>query len=561
MPEIVLINTQKPQETKTVSLEPEKGLNQECLLGRDERCAVVLNDSMISRIHGKIFVRNGNYYYNDLGSRNGSKINNEVVKLNQDYVLKPSDTLALGYHLLWIQSIGGVEAEPTAASALTPQDYMPVALIEPESINRWSQGELDVRCVHIIDETQDVKTFRFVADTPVLFTYQPGQFATLNLEINGKQIKRSYSISSTPSRPHTLEITVKRVPAPADEPDAPPGLVSNWLHDNIRVGSQIKMSSPMGKFTCFTNPSPKVLFISAGSGITPMMSMSRWICDTASEVDIIFVHSARSPRDIIYRQELEWMAARYSNFKLAITITRPEAGHSWVGYQGRLNELMLQSIAPDFVQRNVYVCGPNVFMEATKSLLEQMNFPMENYYEESFGGAKKKKKKATAEKAVKNDPTAIHIPKKPTIEDLVTQVTHTSSNGTTPPPTSIVSPPPEPPQSASNVGTFAPPPPPASAPAPSFAPPAQPASPASSSPAIVLAKSGQEISCDGEETILEVAQAEDIDLPYGCGMGVCGQCKLRKLEGEVTYDEEPDCEDGYILTCIAKPVNRVVIEV
>ncbi|HAX90272.1 MAG TPA: flavodoxin, partial [Cyanobacteria bacterium UBA11370] len=78
-------------------------------------------------------------------------------------------------------------------------------------------------CVGIIDETHDVKTFRFAADPPVLFTYQPGQFVILNLDINGKPVKRSYSLSSTPSRPHTLDITVKRTSSPSDTPDAPPG--------------------------------------------------------------------------------------------------------------------------------------------------------------------------------------------------------------------------------------------------------------------------------------------------------------------------------------------------
>ena len=72
------------------------------------------------------------------------------------------------------------------------------------------------------------------------------------------------SISSTPSRPHSIEITVKRVPAPRDEPSAPPGLVSNWLHDNLKVGSQIEVNAPVGKFTNFANPSPKLFLISAG---------------------------------------------------------------------------------------------------------------------------------------------------------------------------------------------------------------------------------------------------------------------------------------------------------
>ena len=387
MLEIVLINTQKPQETKTVSLTPEKRLNQESLLGRDERCAIVLNDSMTSRIHGKIFFRDDSYYYNDLGSRNGSRLNNQLLEPNQDYQLKSSDTLALGYHLIWLKSIDGVEAAAISNRSLTPKEFMPLATIAPESIHRWSQGEINAVCVQVIEETHDVRTFSFVADPPVLFTYQPGQFVTLELEIDGQQVKSSYFISSTPSRPHILEITVKRVSVSTDEPDTIPKY-NNWLHENMRVGGQVKMSEPTGKFTCFANPSPKVMFISAGSGISPIMSMSRWLCDTVSDVDIIFFHSARSPRDIIFRPELELMAARYSKFRLAITITRPEVGQSWVGYTGRMNELMLMAIAPDFAQRKVYVCGSNVFREATKNLLQSMSFPWENYYEASFANEK-----------------------------------------------------------------------------------------------------------------------------------------------------------------------------
>ena len=101
MPEIIIIDTRKPQETKSLVLNPEEQLNQECLLGRDERCSIVLDDTLASRTHGKIALRNGSYYYSDLGSRNGSKINNEDTKLNKEYPLKPSDTIALGNHLLW----------------------------------------------------------------------------------------------------------------------------------------------------------------------------------------------------------------------------------------------------------------------------------------------------------------------------------------------------------------------------------------------------------------------------------------------------------------------------
>ena len=540
MPEIIIIDTRKPQETKTVQLNPENQLNQECLVGRDERCCIVLNDTLASRTHGKIAFRNGNYYYSDLGSRNGTKINNEDAQLNQEYLLKPSDTIALGNHLLWIKAIAGEEAE--VSPSLTPEQYTPLAALDTDSLETWTQGKKLLKCVQIINETVDVKTFTFASEPPVKFDYQPGQFATLNLDIDGKSVKRSYSISSTPSRPHTLEITVKRVPAPRDEPSAPPGLVSNWLHDNLKVGSQIEMNAPMGKFTNFANPSAKLFLISAGSGITPMMSMSRWICDTVSNVDIVFLHSARSPEDIIFRQELEMMSSRYPNFKLAITVTRPVPGQPWYGYTGRINETILPAIASDYKDRTVYVCGPNPFMEATKELLQKINFPMENYYEESFGGAKKKKKPAatipTANQTSIFPPQAVQSP-----TSIPTRVPTATS---APPATNI---PAIPHTSIVNGST----------PAPASATVSAP-KPPSSSPVVVLSKSGQEIACDGEECILEVAEEKGADLPFGCRMGTCGACKVKKLEGEVIYDDDVDCEDGYILTCLARPVGRVAIE-
>ncbi len=140
----------------------------------------------------------------------------------------------------------------------------------------------------------------------------------------------------------------------------------------------------MGKFPDFINLSQKLLLISAGIGIAPMMSSARWLCDTVSNVDIIFVHSARSPKDIIFLKELELMAQRYPNFKLAITVTRPETGISWYGYTGRLNRAILSATAPDYQERNVYVCGSDSFRKTMKSLMHDLSLPMENYYEETL---------------------------------------------------------------------------------------------------------------------------------------------------------------------------------
>jgi glycine betaine catabolism B len=558
MPEIIIIDTRNPQETQTIQLNPEDQLNQECLIGRDPRCCIVLKDNLASRTHGKIAFRNGSHFYSDLGSRNGSKINNIDAQINQEYLLKPSDTIALGNHLLWVKAIAGEETTTVAPQFLTPEQYMPLARLDTATLETWTQGTKQVKCVQIINETVDVKTFAFVGEPPVKFNYQPGQFITLNLNINGQSVKRPYSISSTPSRPHTIEITVKRVSAPGDEPSDPPGLVSNWLHDNLKVGSQIEVNAPLGKFTNFANPAPKLLLISAGSGITPMMSMSRWICDTVSQVDLVFVHSARSPEDIIFRQELEMMSSRYPNFKLAITVTRATAGQPWYGYTGRINETILKAIACDYKERTVYVCGPNPFMAATKELLQKINFPLENYYEESFGGAKQSKP---------DTPTA------PPANQISNQVSDHTSIFRIPAPASVSAPTPNPapvvpivepvlsvPSTAVpstlivNGGTV-------NTSTSIFATP-NPAAPTpnSATPVIVLSKSGQEVSCDGEQCILDEAEAEGASLPFGCRRGICGACKVKKIAGEVIYEDDVVCEDGFIYTCIARPVGRVVLE-
>lgn len=455
----------------------------------------------------------------------------QIRALKQKYRIAPKE----GKHIL---------AALVGNLSVSPRQYMPLAELDPKSIARWTEGDLSVRCVQVIDETKDVKTFRFAAQPPVLFTYQPGQFITLDLQIDGQQVMRSYSISSTPSRPHTLEITVKRIAE---------GLVSNWLHDNIQTGSEIKLSGPMGNFTCFANPAQKLLLISAGSGITPMMSMSRWICDTASNVDVFFIYSDRTPSDIIFREELELMVARYPNFKLAITITQLEAGEVWPGYRGRLNEFMVTSVAPDFRERTVYVCGPDNFMQAVKTMLEKLKFPMQNYYQESFGSSNKGKKLSESTTDAPNVATASLA------EETSTKVETKRSSDF---------------KLGSSLGKSQPDS--ASKPITNENDAALTSSVASSkkhSPTptpsqatVAFAKSGKEIVSDGEESILELAEQEGISLSSGCRMGACGACKQKLISGEVNYAKEPDAlqksdrSEEFVLTCIAHPIAKVVID-
>ncbi|MBD2092996.1 FHA domain-containing protein [Microcoleus sp. FACHB-1515] len=498
------------QQFQTHQLEATQPDRLEWMIGRNPSCDVVLANLEVSRIHGQIVYRDEAYYFTDVGSTSGSVLNGEIIAPNETRPLQAGDLLQIGETFLHVEEVTPPAVFEAAIAPVPPSD------------RNWMSGELVCRCLRIIDETPDVKTFCFIAEPPVLFDFQPGQFINLEVEINGKPAIRPYSISSSPTRPYHLAITVKRVPA-ADA-SLPPGLVSNWLHEHLNVGDRVRLlDRPMGNFTCLPNLPPKLLLISAGSGITPMMSMSRWVQDTLSNCDIVFLHSARTPNDIVFRTELETMATQMPNFHLAVTLTRPAVNLPWMGLTGRISQAMLNWVVPDLLDRAVFVCGPNEFMQSIKSTLQAMDFPMRNYQEESFGG-----KKATPR------------PTTPTIAKPPLPATNGNGNG----------------KVHAEALPFI---------EPQVLPPRQ-SKAAPASPAVSFTRSSQEVSADGTSSILELAEQSGVSIRSGCRVGACGACKVRSHEGQVRYDSLPtalsatDQQAGYVLACVAYPVDRVVVE-
>ncbi|MEK6422595.1 MAG: hybrid-cluster NAD(P)-dependent oxidoreductase [Burkholderia gladioli] len=238
-----------------------------------------------------------------------------------------------------------------------------------------SDVEETLVCCHVRQETHDVRSFFFRSPSGRTFAFEPGQFVTLELDIDGETINRCYTISSSPARPHTLSITVKRVPG---------GKVSNWLHDNLQAGAQVRVLGPAGEFTCARHPARKFLFLSAGSGITPLMSMSRAHYDLAEDRDIVFVHSARTPDDIIFPREIDMIASSQNNFRTAFICERVGSRTNWPGVTGYLSLPLLKLIAPDFMEREIFTCGPAPYMKAVRDLLDEAGFDRKQYHEESF---------------------------------------------------------------------------------------------------------------------------------------------------------------------------------
>lgn len=238
----------------------------------------------------------------------------------------------------------------------------------------WKDSEL-LECAMVIPESEGCATFAFRAPSGAWFDYQPGQFLTLELPVPGGPLARTYTISSSPSRPLSISVTVK---AQADSHG------TRWMLDHLKPGMRIKAHGPTGAFSFHRHPAPKYLFISAGSGITPMMSMTTWAWDSGEMPDITFVHAARRPTEIIFRQRLEGFAARVPGLQLRFTVEEVEPFTVWPGFKGRLNQIMLGLMAPDYLEREVFCCGPAPFMQGVRETLQSLGYDMARYHEESF---------------------------------------------------------------------------------------------------------------------------------------------------------------------------------
>ncbi|MGR3197323.1 MAG: 2Fe-2S iron-sulfur cluster-binding protein, partial [Paracoccus sp. (in: a-proteobacteria)] len=345
---------------------------------------------------------------------------------------------------------------------------------------RWTDDE-PLECVSILPESPNVVTVCFQAPSGRPFEFLAGQFLTLELPVPGGPLYRTYTISSSPSRPKSLTITIKA------QPDS---LGTRWIIDNLRPGMRLKVKGPAGRFTSTHFPAKKYLFISAGSGITPMMSMTTEIYDMGRHCDIVFVNCAQRPSEIIFKRRLEHMATRIEGLDLKWVVQEGDTYQPWTGYKGRFNQLMLGLMAPDYLEREVFCCGPEGFMQAVSEALAGLGFDMAHYHQESFGA-----------------PEAGQLP---VVESGTTEE--------------------------------------------ALAETAQ----------LVFADSGITHDCTAADTVLNAARAAGVAIPFGCSMGVCGSCRIRKLSGEVHMVHnggisDDEVEEGFILACCSNPRGTVTL--
>ncbi|MDN3563875.1 FAD-binding oxidoreductase [Paeniroseomonas aquatica] len=269
---------------------------------------------------------------------------------------------------------GKPDAEAPAKAGVTPPakaDAAPSGAKKP-----WS-GKL--RVAAIFRETPNVKTFRLMnpegGDIP--FTYEPGQFVTFSAEIDGKPVRRSYTIASSPCQRSSVEISVKREEQGAE---------SRYLHDQVAVGDFLQVSGPTGAFTFTGKEAGSIVLIAGGIGITPMMCVTRCLTDRSFPGDIFFLYGARTAEDFVFREELDYLEKRHAN--LHVTATMGSASDStWLGAQGPVSKAFIEHAVPDIARRRVHICGPPPMMEAVKASLLELGVAKDKIKTEAFGPA------------------------------------------------------------------------------------------------------------------------------------------------------------------------------
>lgn len=227
-------------------------------------------------------------------------------------------------------------------------------------------------------ETSDTVSIAFDVPGNLIGDYKfiPGQYLTLKTDINGEDIRRSYSISSAVSEGE-LRVAVKQVAN---------GKFSTLANQQLKAGDQLEVMVPQGGFTVEPNGSNanNYVFYAAGSGITPVLSMVRSILETESNSNVYLYYGNKSAAETIFKSQLDELASKYQNFNLRYILSREDSGDA--NRNGRIDESKCTHFWSQELELlkifGVYACGPEEMIETikdfyiSKGLLHKVHFEL-----------------------------------------------------------------------------------------------------------------------------------------------------------------------------------------
>lgn len=425
------------------------------------------------------------------------------------------------------------------------------------ALGPWHPQEFSAECVETIPEAGGMMTFVFRRTDGAPLAYRSGQYLNIAFPVHGEgqePVDRNYSISSAPTEPWTFNITVKREEQ---------GLVSPWVHRHVRPGTVLEMLGPIGAFHLpDAERRARFLFLAAGAGITPIISMVRTIHALPGQADVVVLYHGAEPGGFGFAKELEYIAAVDERITVYYSLGDRSVPGDWEWMLGRLTCHMIEQVAPDANGRHVYACGPEGYLNNAAKLLLEVGVDDTSIHMEFFSGGRQTRLEYQQELAYAEDlagemaeapesqfeqqnlglydPAPATPPGNPPGALPTEEGGHGSASDAAPgPPPDLGGTPPTDPQEFATVGE--------------------------GSLTMSFLKSGLKVRIDPDQRILPVAKQAGVRIGANCQEGMCGSCKVIKLSGEVDMNHQGgirarEIEAGKFLPCCSTASTDLVID-
>lgn len=345
-------------------------------------------------------------------------------------------------------------------------------------------------------ETADAYSVYFQNPDPEVFTYQPGQYLTIRLTIDGEEYRRCFSLSSAPGQDERLSVTIKRVEN---------GRVSNYMIDHLREGDIVEIMPPMGNFCVSLHPEQArhYVLIGAGSGITPLMSILKSVLATEPESRVSLWYGNRTEDAIIFRKELSELARMYGE-RLDLHHTLSQPGEEWTGFSGRLDKQKIYDLTSEIfmnsdLRKLYYLCGPDGMIAEALAAFDQHAVNPSDIHREIYTlSAPDEEPEGEMEEDAGQDGILFDGEESYSLQKQ--QVT------------------------------------------------------------IIMDGESHIVEVEPDSVILEAAIQARMDPPFACQSGICTTCRAMLYSGVVSMDEteglsDDELQSGFILTCQAHPLS------
>lgn len=222
----------------------------------------------------------------------------------------------------------------------------------------------------IIPRTHNVISFRF--PRPDALNYKAGQFLFITLKSMGKELRKHFSFSSSPTEKTHIEFTKK-----VTDSEFSAALKT------LKKGDWARIDAPYGKFT-FEGEHEKIGLLGGGIGITPFIGICKFCTDLHLDTKITLLYGNRTEADIAFRKKLEEMEEKNQNLKVVFMLTEAESG--WKGATGLITADMIKKEIPNYKETVFYTCGPPAMVQVMEKLVEQLGLPKAQLKREYFTG-------------------------------------------------------------------------------------------------------------------------------------------------------------------------------